>query len=152
MLVLPYSGESGEELPEEIKAVFDEIYKEAGLEEKQTLMGSHADIFGEHINGAATDWVMSQTGIIAMSPRLGSVDVLSMDLDLASAAHGSRIIAENLDLPLHLLDRAHALLRLTRHGAESDAIGGLKLHVAGGKARFALEVANSGMTDIAEEF
>ena len=151
MLVIPYSGESGEELPEEIKAVFDEIYEEAGLEEKQTLMGSHADIFGEHMNGAATDWVMSQTGIIAMSPRLGSADALSVAPDL-EAAHEASVIAENMDLPLHLLDRANALLRLTRRGAKSDPTGGLKLHVAGGKARFALEVANSGMSDITEEF
>ena len=73
-------------------------------------MGNHAEIFGEHLNGSATDWVMSQTGIIAMSPRLGSADILSMALDLESAAHESRIIIENMDLPLHLLDRANALL------------------------------------------
>ena len=118
----------------------------------QTLMGNHFQVFGEHLNGSATDWVTSQTGIIAMSPMLGSIDILSMEFDLESAPQEAGIIIANMELPLHLLDKASPMVTITRHGAERNAANGLKLHVPGGKARFVVDIANSGMTDVTEPF
>ena len=83
---------------------------------------------------------------------LGSIDILSMEFDLESAPQEAGIIIANMELPLHLLDKASPMVTITRHGAERNAAHGLKLHVPGGKARFVVDIANSGMTDVTEPF
>ena len=57
-------------------------------------------------NGEASDWILHETGIIAMSPELASADIQSMTFDIWSVELEAQVVMENLALPLYLLEKA----------------------------------------------
>ena len=76
MLVIPYSGQDRSlVLTHDQRAIYDEIYRESNCAELNTIMGTGQEMVRYYSNGEASDWILNATGIIAISPELGSPDI-----------------------------------------------------------------------------
>mgnify|MGYP003332759749 CR=1 FL=1 len=76
MLVIPYSGaDRTKRLTEDQKAIYGEIYDDCKYADQNTIMGTGPEMVRYVSNGEASDWILYNTGIIAMSPELGSSDI-----------------------------------------------------------------------------
>ena len=48
------------------------------------ISGSAKTLLNYYANGEASDWALSSTGIIAMSPEIGSASAMSLVFDIPS--------------------------------------------------------------------
>ena len=84
MFIIPYNGDnlSYKLTPEQIK-LYDEIKNEAKFPSNM-ISGSAKTLLDYYANGEASDWALSSTGIIAMSPEIGSASAISLVFDIPS--------------------------------------------------------------------
>ena len=82
--------------------IYEEIAEEVQLP-KNGKIGKAKDSVGYTSDGEASDWMLHELGIIAMSPELGSASVTSMTFDIASSMEEAQIILENMDLPQYII-------------------------------------------------
>ena len=95
-------------------------------------IGSAKDLINYYANGEAADWALAQTGIIAMSPELGSASTMSMTFDVPSVREEAQIILENMDMPFYLMRKATAQLQILALSPSQSAFitaSGLKLQM-----------------------
>lgn len=85
MFIIPYSGGdlSYKLTPDQVE-LYNEIKNEAKFPPKM-ISGSAKHLLNYYANGEASDWALSKTGIIAMSPELGSSSATSQVFDIKSA-------------------------------------------------------------------
>ena len=112
MLVIPFSGMWPARLTDDEKRIYHEIYDDANFASRQTIMGNGKEMVKYYSNGEASDWILSETGIIAMSPELGSQDIQSMTFDIWSVEIEAQIVMENLEMPMYLLEKATHQIKL----------------------------------------
>ena len=75
---------------------------------KGMISGNAPDLLNYAANGEASDWILKNTGIIAMSPELASESIMSYTFDIPSVRTEAKVLMENLDMPFYLLRKASA--------------------------------------------
>ena len=76
-------------------------------------MGTGEEMVDYYSNGEASDWILKETGIIAMSPELGNRDIQSMTFDIWSVELEAQVIMDNMAMPEYLMSKASPTVQLT---------------------------------------
>ena len=145
MLVIPYSGaDRTKRLTEDQRAIYGEIYDDCKYADQNTIMGTGPEMVRYVSNGEASDWILYNTGIIAMSPELGSSDIQSMNFDIWSVELEAEVVMENLVMPAYLLEKSLPQIRITPQSTT--------VQIMGSQILFFVDVSNTGLSDILVPF
>lgn len=85
--------------------LYSEIRDEAVFP-NHNVAGNAKQLLNYFANGEASDWMLHEAGVIAMSPELASESVLSFNFNINSPLIEARVIIQNMGLPFYLLDKA----------------------------------------------
>ena len=145
MLVIPYSGaDRTKRLTEDQRAIYGEIYDDCNYADQNTIMGTGPEMVRYVSNGEASDWILYNTGIIAMSPELGSSDIQSMNFDIWSVELEAEVVMENLVMPAYLLEKSLPQIRITPQSTT--------VQIMGSQILCFVDVSNTGLSDILVPF
>ena len=70
-------------MTEEQEKIYNEIHDGAEFP-KHLAFGTAKTLLNYHANGEASDWILHETGIIALSPELGDNSAYSYTFDIPS--------------------------------------------------------------------
>ena len=107
-------------------------------------MGTGHEMVQYFSNGEASDWILKETGIIAMSPELGSQDIQSMTFDIWSVELEAQVIMDNLAMPEYLINKVTPTITLE----PEDIL--IKQNI--GQAQFRMDIRNTGLSGMLDDF
>ena len=89
LFITPYNWDKKQgnhELPARAKQFYDEVHKYHTGALKGYLAGNGMQTIGYNANGEASDWMLHELGILAMSPELGIDDRRTEDFFIRDAS------------------------------------------------------------------
>ena len=141
---LVFGADRNNRLTTDQRAIYGEIYDDCDFAAQNTIMGTGIEMVRYTSNGEASDWILKNTGIIAMSPELGSSDIQSMNFDIWSVELEAEVVMENLVMPTYLLEKSLPQIRVVPQSTD--------IQIRGSQILFYVDVSNTGLSDVDEPF